>query len=74
MDSNQIDQIEEAAIEAESVLGVLQLIETAILNLGDDRGMTVGRVIDARELLRSSLFERMGDRDRRLVVRLVAAS
>ena len=74
MDSNQIDQIEEAAIEAESVLGVLQLIEAAILNLGDDRGMTVGRVIDARELLRSSLFERMGDRDRRLVVRLVAAS
>ena len=45
-----------------------------ILNLGNDRGMTVGRVIDARELLRSSLFERMGDRDRRLVVRLVAAS
>ncbi len=41
MDSNQIDQIEEAAIEAESVLGVLQLIEAAILNLGDDRGMTV---------------------------------
>ena len=74
MDSSQIDQIEEAAIEAESVLGVLQLIEAAILNLGDDRGMTVGRVIDARELLRSSLFERMGDRDRRLVVRLVAAS
>ena len=32
MDSSQIDQIEEAAIEAESVLGVLQLIETAILN------------------------------------------
>jgi hypothetical protein len=45
-----------------------------ILNLGDDRGMTVGRIIDARELLRSSLFERLGDRDRRLVVRLVAAS
>jgi hypothetical protein len=45
-----------------------------ILNLGEDRGMTVGRVIDARELLRSSLFERLGDRDRRLVVRLVAAS
>lgn len=45
-----------------------------ILNLGDDRGMTLGRIIDARELLRSSLFQRLGDRDRRLVVRLAAAS
>ena len=43
-----------------------------ILSLGDDRGMTVGQVIDAQELLRSSLFERLGDRDRRLVVRLAA--
>jgi hypothetical protein len=43
-----------------------------ILNLGDDRGMTVGRVIDARELMRLNLFERLSPRDRRLVVELQA--
>lgn len=31
MDRDQIDQFEEAAIEAESVLGVLQLVEAAVL-------------------------------------------
>jgi PhoPQ-activated pathogenicity-related protein len=43
-----------------------------ILNLGDDRGMTVGRVIDPLKLLQSALFERLGCRDRRLIVQLVA--
>jgi hypothetical protein len=43
-----------------------------ILNLGDDRGMTVGRVIDARELLRSNLFNLLAYQDRRLVVAIAS--
>jgi hypothetical protein len=42
-----------------------------ILAAGEDRGMTVGRLIDADELRRSPMFERLAPRDRRLVVELV---
>ncbi len=43
-----------------------------ILNLGDDRGMTVGQVIDPQKLLNSQLFSRLVERDKRLVAWLVA--
>jgi hypothetical protein len=38
-----------------------------ILDFGDDRGITVGRVIDPLELLQSALYESLGPRDRQLV-------
>jgi hypothetical protein len=43
-----------------------------ILNLGDDRGMTVGQVIDPQKLMNSQLFSRLVERDKRLVAWLVA--
>jgi|GEM_PF-4505657 len=40
----------------------------------DDRGLEVGRLIDARELFHSGLFERLSPREQRLVEHLIAAS
>lgn len=44
-----------------------------VVAAGDGRGLGVGRLIDARELFHSGLFERLSPREQRLVVQLTAA-
>ena len=44
-----------------------------VLAAGEDHGLEVGRLVDARELLQSELFERLNPRDRQLVIQLIAA-
>ena len=44
-----------------------------VLSAGEDHGVEVGRLVDARQLLHSELFERLNPRDRQLVIQLTAA-
>ena len=41
-----------------------------VLSAGEDAGVSVGRLVDAAELLRSELFGQLDAADRRLVVEL----
>ncbi len=63
---------EEIVHEAREIIGFTG--RRLILAVGDDRRLETGHLIDAAELLRSPLFGRLGEHDRRLVIRIAASA
>jgi hypothetical protein len=47
---------------------------SVIVAAGEDHGLELARLVDAAELLRSPLFERLAERDRQLVCEVAAWS
>lgn len=61
----------EMSHEASDIIGFTG--RQVVVAAGEDHGLEIGRLVDARELLHSVLFNRLSPRDRGLVVQLAAA-